>query len=102
MQNESQLIPLLECIVSTFIKARKGIYDFTCLIRHRRHMTIAHELNEALHLQIVADRVRRHRARSLAVWNSSPGALAVNLSFSDYLPHFPFYLTSLGISPNPR
>ncbi|XP_037802046.1 exostosin-1b-like [Penaeus monodon] len=53
-------------------------------------------------LEIVADRVRRHRARSLAVWNSSPGALAVNLSFSDYLPHFPFYLTSLGISPNPR
>nr|XP_027208304.1 exostosin-1b-like [Penaeus vannamei] len=53
-------------------------------------------------LEIVADRVRRHRARSLAVWNSSPGSLAVNLSFSDYLPHFPFYLTSLGISPSPR
>lgn len=76
-------------------------YDFTCIIYIGR-TSVSHDLTEDLDLQIVADRVRRHRARSLAVWNSSPGALAVNLSFSDYLPHFPFYLTSLGISPNPR
>lgn len=53
-------------------------------------------------LEIVADRVRRHRPRPLSVWNSSPGALAVNLTFSDYLPHFPFYLTTLGIPPSSR
>nr|XP_045617389.1 exostosin-1-like isoform X2 [Procambarus clarkii] len=58
--------------------------------------------DERLLLQIVADRVRRHRSRPLSVWNSSPGALAINLTFSDYLPHFPFYLTSLGTTPSAR
>ncbi|KAG7166152.1 Exostosin-1-like 1 [Homarus americanus] len=53
-------------------------------------------------MEIVADRVRRHTARPLTVWNSSPGALAVNFTFSDYLPHFPFYLTSLGTTPSTR
>uniref|UniRef100_A0A6A7G333 Exostosin-1-like n=2 Tax=Hirondellea gigas TaxID=1518452 RepID=A0A6A7G333_9CRUS len=42
-------------------------------------------------LEIVYERVRRHRPRPLKVWNSHPGALAVNLSYSDNLNHFPFY-----------
>lgn len=53
-------------------------------------------------LEIVADRVRRQRSRPLSVWNSDPGALATNLSFSDHLPHFPFYHNTLGTSPSPR
>ncbi|KAG0722548.1 Exostosin-1b [Chionoecetes opilio] len=53
-------------------------------------------------LEILADRVRRQAARPLAVWNSDPGALAVNLSFSDHLPHFPFYHNALGTSPRSR
>lgn len=53
-------------------------------------------------LEIVKERIVGHLARPLSVWNSSPGGLAINLSFSDYLAHFPFYINNLGVEPSNR
>ncbi|CAL4082003.1 unnamed protein product, partial [Meganyctiphanes norvegica] len=53
-------------------------------------------------LEIVKERVVEHLARPLSVWNSIPGGLVVNLSFSDHLAHFPFYNDKLGVEPSNR
>ncbi|XP_076083727.1 exostosin-1b-like [Mytilus galloprovincialis] len=50
-------------------------------------------------LQVVKDRVNRHLARSLAVWNSFPGALSVLQEYSTSKTQFPFYYSDNGTSP---
>jgi hypothetical protein len=39
----------------------------------------------------VKDRVNRHLARSLAVWNNFPGSLSILQEYSTSMSQYPFY-----------
>jgi hypothetical protein len=41
--------------------------------------------------QIIRDRLKRQACRDSEIWNSAPGALAVDMSYGDDLDDFPFF-----------
>uniref|UniRef100_A0AAY4EQC4 Uncharacterized protein n=1 Tax=Denticeps clupeoides TaxID=299321 RepID=A0AAY4EQC4_9TELE len=53
-------------------------------------------------LEIIQDRVSRHKSRSTLMWNSHPGALFTLPQYSSYLGDFPFYYAGLGIKPRAK
>ena len=49
--------------------------------------------------QIVKDRVQTHMARTAFVWNSVPGAIAVQPEYAPGAASYPFYYGQLAIEP---
>jgi len=41
--------------------------------------------------EIIRDRIQRHQARNMFIWNSAPGALNFDMNFSDDIGRFPFH-----------
>lgn len=48
--------------------------------------------------QIIRERIPGQRAREGLIWNTAPGALVIQPTFSDALSSFPFYLHYINIS----
>lgn len=53
----------------------------------------------AASMELLQDRISRHLARPLSVWNNSPGAAHVRLQFSDNLLDFPFFYRQTHTTP---
>ncbi|KAL8558763.1 hypothetical protein ACOMHN_043706 [Nucella lapillus] len=56
----------------------------------------------AASLEVMRDRIYRHVARPVHVWNSSPGAVYLLTDFSDAWLDYPFFYRRLGATPLDR
>ncbi|ODN03332.1 Exostosin-1 [Orchesella cincta] len=52
--------------------------------------------------EIIRDRIQKHSARDLLIWNTAPGALNFDMNFADDIDRFPFHHTGNDNSLRPN